>query len=446
MSYYDDFWKRSSMKDVSNLLCMKFEHQEPTVLHATVTIEKPYIESIYQEALLNQKKHVQVPGFSRGSTPLTYLEKTYKIPVLEHLKEFFFSSCVSNFLSYQLSHNKIVTIGKPRLIDLALEPQTGASFKFQLTKASLQIIHDWDRLPFKAPGRKNYRDLDKQVEVFLAEEEQNKQHLSSADIQIDDWICFTIQPINAQHQPLLGDYGDMLWLKIGDEEADEEVRELFLHKKLGDTFITQAHFLQEHTSKSFDSQYNFIVAIIEHCSHKNFCIESFKKHFKLKTAKELHLKLIEVFSFRHDLSQRRETVEAVLKTLLRSNPVAIPQELIYEQREQLLKVIHLNPDYYVYKTQPDFNEKIFLLAEKQLKEYALIDALAYKENISVTRDDIISYLNLMKRPRIKEFVYFDLPSTNIDGQEQLISHETLRQHCLREKTLNYALHKLTKNR
>jgi FKBP-type peptidyl-prolyl cis-trans isomerase (trigger factor) len=87
-----------------------------------------------------------------------------------------------------------------------------------------------------------------------------------------------------------------------------------------------------------------------------------------------------------------------------------------------------------------------MLAEKQLKELAIIDTLAYKENISVTKDDIFGYINLMKRPRTREFIYFTLPTTKTYGQELPLSHETIRQQCLREKTLNYVIQRLIKQK
>lgn len=233
-------------------------------------------------------------------------------------------------------------------------------------------------------------------------------------------------------------------MKISDEETDEEAQQLFLGKMVGDVFITQATFLQDHINNTFTSPYFFRVSIITHAPHQKFCFDTFKRHFKIKTARELHLKLIEVFSYRHDISQRRETVEATLKTLIRHHHVQVPSYLVNQQRELLLKMVHLNPDYYVYKAQADFKEKISMLAEKQLKELIVIDALAYKENIQVTQDDILSYINLMKRPRTKEFIYFSLASTKNYGKEVPISQELMRQQCLREKTLNYIIHRLTR--
>ena len=47
-----------------------------------------------------------------------------------------------------------------------------------------------------------------------------------------------------------------------------------------------------------------------------------------------------------------------------------------------------------------------MLAEKQLKEAIMIETIAYQENIQVTDEDIVGMLNLYKRPRTKQFIYF----------------------------------------
>ena len=77
----------------------------------------------------------------------------------------------------------------------------------------------------------------------------------------------------------------------------------------------------------------------------------------------------------------------------------------------VLRAVQVNPDYHVYKSQLDFKEKIRQLAEKQLKETIIIDAIAYQEGIEITDEDVRSYLNFLQRPRTKEFVYFAPPPT-----------------------------------
>ena len=63
--------------------------------------------------------------------------------------------------------------------------------------------------------------------------------------------------------PLLGDCTETLWLKIGDEEADVAMQELFVHKKIGDVFITQNKGLQDYFSNTIATNYYFRITILD---------------------------------------------------------------------------------------------------------------------------------------------------------------------------------------
>ena len=49
------------------------------------------------------------------------------------------------------------------------------SFTFEISVFPAMPLSEWKYLPFKAPKRKNYKDLDRQVESFLHEEQTHKE-------------------------------------------------------------------------------------------------------------------------------------------------------------------------------------------------------------------------------------------------------------------------------
>ena len=118
--------------------------------------------------------------------------------------------------------------------------------------------------------------------------------------------------------------------------------------------------------------------------------------------------------------------------------------MLTKRQKEILDFLQTNPDYHVYRTQKDFKERVHQLAEKQACEMILLDQLAYHENIMVTNQDVKYYLNLINRPRTKEFIYFDPTITKVFGQEIPLASEELKRICLREKTLNHIIYHLTK--
>lgn len=430
--------------DISTTLRLELEYEHPRFCHATVVVPAKHIDTLYQLAARAQQNNVEAPGFAKGKVPISYIEKNFTSTLIDHIKEFLYRYIVLNFLYREIQNHKLLMIGEPRLQAINLKPNEDARFTFELTLFPDVVVQEWRYYPFKAPKRKKYKDLDRQVDGFIKEERDLHKQYESADIQVGDWVNFTLTLVDETGAPLLGEYAQNLWLKIGDEEADIAMQEIFLTRKVGDTFITQNKGLQEYFSNTIATNYHFRITILDVAPRSYFCFESFKKYFKLKTNKELSQKLIEVFSYRNDLSQRRSMAEESLKLLLSKHRFMIPNHLVLRHTKHILDVLQDNPDYQVYRVQKDFKDRVRELAEKQIKEMILLGQLAIQDNMQASQHDIKSYLTLTQRPRMKEFVYFDVPPSKIDGQERPISHETLKLSCLREKALNHIIYHLTR--
>ena len=233
-------------------------------------------------------------------------------------------------------------------------------------------------------------------------------------------------------------------LKIGDEEPDKPFQEIFIRKTNGEIFTSNNTMLQDYFADPLNTHYNFAVSILDIVPYAYFCLDQFKQHFRIKSNKEMYQKLIEVFSYRNDLSQRRTMVEESLKLLFSKHRFEIPNHLVLRQQKIVLDAIQYNPDYHVYRVQKDFKDAVKELAEKQAREEIFLDQLAYEEDIQINQQDLKNYLNLTKRPRTKEFLHFDPPMTKIRGQEFPVLTDELGRVCLREKTLNHIIYHLTK--
>ncbi len=153
---------------------------------------------------------------------------------------------------------------------------------------------------------------------------------------------------------------------------------------------------------------------------------------------------MEVFSYRNDISQRKNIIEEIFNLLLSKHRFEIPKHLVLRKQEEILFNLTSQPDYHVYKSQKDFLKCIELLAEKNLKEESLIDQIAYHENIKIDTSDIQNYLNLLNQKRMCEFVYFKPPIEKIEDLHTPFSHSIIYHTVLREKTMNYVIYNLTK--
>jgi FKBP-type peptidyl-prolyl cis-trans isomerase (trigger factor) len=437
--------KQKISSDNSALFSIEHNYEQPTLCRATITVAKSLVNLFYDETAFALKDNIQAYGFQQGEVPVEYISKQYKINITEHLKEFFFKFGIVNFLYQEVRAQKLLVAGDPRLLDISLDHNQDARFVFELSIFPTIALNEWKYFPFKAPNRKNYKDLDRQVEAFIQEEQKNlEKNSSDCAIAMGDWVNFDVAIVDKNHSNLDERFVQNFWLKLGNEEVESHLRMMLIGRKKGEEFVAQNKGLQDYFSDQLRATYNFKITILEVVPYAYFCFDQFKDHFRLKTNKDMHKKLIEVFSYRNDVSQRLATVEEAFKLLLSRHRFFAPNHLVLRQQKIILGAIQNNPDYNVYRKQKDFNFWIQQLAEKQVKETLLIDQLIYRENIMVNNEDMINYLNLDKRPRMKEFIYFSLPDSKHYGQEVPLARYELSRMCAREKAINYVIHYLTK--
>ena len=421
--------KQKIESDNSTLLSIEHTYEQSSLCRATIFVTKSLVNTFFDETAVSLKSNIQAYGFQQGEVPVEYIGKQYKSNITEHLKEFFLKFGIINFLFQEIRAQKLLVAGDPRLVDIFLEYDQDARFVFELSVFPTIALNEWKYFPFKAPNRKNYKDLDRQVEGFIQEEEKNLQKYNpDQGVSIGDWVYFTVSVVNSARVALNDSFSQSFWLKLDNEDVEGHLQSLFLGKKKGDSFVVTNKGLQDYFSDQLRASYCFKIDVVDIIPYDYFCFEQFKDHFRIKTNKDMHKKLIEVFSYRNDVSQR----------------LFAPNHLVLRQQKIILGAIQSNPDYNVYRKQKDFNFWIQQLAEKQVKETLLIDQLIYRENIVVTHEDIVNYLNLDKRQRMREFIYFGLPESKHYGQEMPLAINELRRVCAREKAINYVIYYLTK--
>lgn len=409
-----------------------------------ITIPAVIATAAYNEAVKAQAKAIKTYGFHHDNTPQEYVRQNFEKNIKTYLEEFLFKHFVLSFLYNKIRETKLNIAGDPRISEINIQNDKDAVFIFEASLFPKIEFQNWKYYAFKAPKRKNYKDLDRQAIDFLKEEKIKKKECTGDHINLGDWVSFDVWIVDEEKKQIFDNHKESLWIKIGEEEADAESQALFLSKKIGDTIYTQCDLIQEYFGTNTGSSYTFGIKIKDIVHNAYFCFEMFKKQFRLKTKKELANQLIEIFSYRDDISQRQATVEEAFRLMFSKYEIDIPSYLTLRQQKNVLSEIQKNPDYHVYKSQRNFEENIKSLAEKQIKETIFIDQLACKEKIKVTHEDIINYLNLTKRPRMKEFIYFKIPETTVDCQEMPISAELIAQQSLREKTVNFVIYNFTR--
>lgn len=413
------------------------------LLKATVEIDGSLAQQIRNQTI-ELFRDGNFEGFERSSIPADYIEDVYRSEINITIKNYLLHHLVIDFLIHELIARKINFANYPRLNSIEKLADKRINYHFDISTADALELKEWKHFSFKPPKRKRYKDLDKQVVSFIESCPTQSKKNPLLAVEPTDWVLFDAVVLDNQTAPLDPTLTSSFWFRIQPDEVTEPFATKLLGKETGSTFTTTNFSVHQQNQKCDEHTFHFLINVKSIVKGSFFSIDMFKNTFRLKNKLDVHNKLMEVFSYRNDISQRKAIIEEVFHLFLSKHRFEVPKHLVLRREEDIVQTLSQQPDYHVYKGQKDFDAFVELLAENQLKEEILIDQIAYHENIRVEVKDIAHYLHLLSNKRLKEFIFFKPLLEKIDDLSTPINTTTLSQAVIREKTLNYIIHTLTK--
>lgn len=430
---------KQSFSPNTDMLCIDLEPISSHLVSCTISVDPKISSPIRDQTLEVYREHVLANGLEE--TPTAYVEHHYKEKIEADVKKLVLRYLVMSYLRNICIAQSLPVAGHPRLKKITIDDKNKINYTFDLSFADRLAIREWKHFLFRAPKRKNYKDLDKQVETFLKRAQENTRKNATKSIQENDWVYITAQLVDKMGKPVTPGQKQGFWVKIKTTTISHPLYALLKNRSEGDTFITNKLFLDGFYETSIGDQQYFRVTIDAIAKGDYFLLDLFKSTFRLANKADVHEKLIEIFSYRNDMSQRRAIIEEMFHLLFSKHRFEVPKHLVLRKQEEILESMKRRPDFHAYRCSKDFLLQVEMLAEKLLKEEIIIDQIANTENIEVDIKDQQQYLNLLSDHRLKEFIYFR-GAFDIDETASPIHQSLLEEVCRREKTLNYILYHL----
>lgn len=376
-----------------------------------------------------------MPGISCSSLPITYTQHYFAQEIETETQQFLYEHFIEGNIQTFLQENKITTINWPRVKSVDGDAQSGYTVTVALSLAPHLQLHDWHAQTFTAPKRKNYTDLDIQVESFITTLNKEESAVQETAVEVGDWVRFSAQFRSPLVQTPVHSHAQY-WLRITNPILTTPAMQQFLSAKVGSSFTLPASALSPRQESTSATDYYFDIVVEHIVKTQSLSVKQVKECLRVTDHQTLHDKLIEIFSYRNDISLRKAIIEELFYSLFNAFRFEIAPHAITRRKELLLFLMHQTPDNSVYLKQKHFASHITLLAETKLKEEAIVDAIAQLENITVTPDDITHYLSLASNERLKEFLYFAPLTEDVISSDQPCGEYVLHQTVRREKTLN----------
>lgn len=425
------------------ILTFKAQPSSSHLIKVSIDVDEAIANAIHNE-IIELFKRESFEGFKDHEIPAEYIEENFKNELSYRLKNYIFRHLVTDYLTNELISQKIPLANYPRLSTIDILSPKKFIYHFDVSTADPIELKEWKLFSFKPPKRKRYKDLDKQVMQFIEQQATAAKKQSNDVIEENDWVCFESTLLRRDCSIIHDGLTSCFWMKIKNDDLPDPFKILFLGKTLGSEFATNKLELGGTINYIENKKFNFLIRIKAIIKGSSLSLDLFKMTFRLKNKQDIHNKLMEVFSYRNDISQRKTIIEEIFHLLLSKHRFEIPKHLVLRRVEDLLLSLMKQPDYQVYRSQKDFLFQVEQLAEKQLKEEIMIDQITYSENLKVDLRDMQQYLHLFNNKRLREFVYFKAFIEKSDDMNTPINAHVLGQTVLREKTLNHVIHTLTK--
>lgn len=436
--------KQLEVKKKESTPIFSFSRVSSHLAKITITIADSLVQLVWQEVVaIFQRRNIE--GFGYQSVPTGYLEEAFKNDIDQEVNKYFLNHLVFETLFNAIAKQKIIMAHYPRLNAIIVHENGNRDFIFDVSLADELELKEWRHFLFKSPRRKRYKDLDKQVMVFLEDELVAARQQDQERVEDCDWVCFKAVLLDHEEKILSNQLTSTFWMQVKNELITDPCSTMFFGKKQGDAVLSAVFYQGKDAYEDEEEEcpYRLRLFIDSILKGKYLVHDHFKSMFRLKNKMETYNKLMEVFSYRNDQSQRKAIIEELFHLLLTKHRFEVPKHLVLRRQEDLLLMLSGQPDYHVYKSQEDFAQQIELLAEKQLKEEVLTDQIAYREDIIADSKDVQHYLSLFNNKRLFEFVYFKPLLERLDRPNTPINEAILKRTVLREKTLNHIIYHLT---
>lgn len=432
---------QESKKFIEPYLSLKLTTTSSHLMQATVIVTSQVCQVLRKHTMQLYRKRAKSPGM--GVLPISYVEKNYSGEIADDLRTLLYRYFVIDYLYDELITRKVHLVNDPR-IEAIKTTDEGIEFTFDISIGPPIRLREWKHFAFKPPKRKNYKDLDKQVDSFIKSHQERSRKKYANTIQEGDWVCFNAKLVDEHQQALIPKYTNTYWIKAAGQTIRHPLVDAIVGHEVGETIITDQFSLTHEFADHMHNQQAYALTIISISKGSHLAIDALKHMFKLANKAAVHEKVIEVFSYRNDLSQRRTMIEEMFHLFFSKHRFEVPKHLALRKQKELLSSLKRRPDYHAYRKDKNFLKHVVALSEQQLKEEMLIDQISAHDKVKVDAKDIAGYLNVLSDDRAREFIYFRRALDGAEDYPSPLQSSTLKQICRREKTLNYILHHLTR--
>ena len=412
---------------------------------------KKEVDKYYQKL----GRQVKVPGFRKGKVPASLLEKQFGPDVKKEV----LSNLISDHLNQAIAEKELRAIGQPHLLEVNAEEGTDISVSASLEVLPTVDIQDYSgmEMEMKVP-RITDEEVDQTIETFRQRKAKTIE-ITDRPVEENDLIKVDFTS-KMGDQPFEGGTAQDQAIRVGSGQLIEGLDKGMVGMTIGETREIQVKVPEDYQGKEIagkDVDFNVTlkgIQVQELPELNDDFARELDTEKKYESLEDMKAKVrVELESYERD-EAKKSAKKILADKLAEQNPVELPEGLIKEQvkfmsdqanKKQGKEAAHdhghdHNHDHdHEEEVSPELIEKYKEPAVKALREELILDQLSRDLELEVTPEELDQELQNMAQ------------LLGGGGNLQQMKKEwekngvlaRLHSRMKRDKTLNYALEKVT---
>ena len=384
-------------------------------------------------------KEVEVRGFRKGKAPTSIIKRYFRQQIQREVA----SQLISSSLDEALKEHSLTPLGDPEIDTPVLEEGKDFSFSVKLDVRPEIEVDDYQGIELEEePSEVGEEEIQKSLEE-LQKAHGDLKGIEKDRVAVEGDTVLVDYTAFLEGQPLPDQERKDVYMEIGSRSVKQEVEDALMGARVGDERKMDVEYPDNYLDKKIAGkkvQYRFQVKKILVKELPELDDEFAKDVGPYDTLEALKGRLQEEIRREKKLRIRRGLEEALLDEILKRNPFDAPRSLVEARHAQMMRDVKMHfltkglqmeergEDY--QKLEANLEE----LAEKDVKKHLLVEAVAKKESIQVSDEEMEEKIHEIAKQHEQS-----VEKVRADIQKREGGLENFKANLLRGKTLDFLL-------
>jgi trigger factor len=371
--------------------------KEETATHTTLEIEVSAedVEKAFAAVTKSYVKRAAIPGFRKGKAPVSVVQKRFS----DEIKGDVLEATVPDALAAAIEERKLAVLGRPHIDELKWDPPGPIRFEAKLDLKPPVDPGEYKGIPVEdQPVEPTDEEVSKVVERIREAHAEfhpvEGRPAAKGDFAVAD-IAGSFVEILAPGQNPRTFRDEKITLEVGHEDSMAEVNDALRGAAVGETRSFRKTFADDFPNDEFKGKtvdYQVTLAALKEKKLPALDDEFAGAVAEGDTLATLREKVRTRLRHEKEADRKRKFRRVILDGLLSRREIPAPEVLVESETVAALR------DYARYLAQSGVDpekedwEKLQTEArpgaEKRVREYLLLDAIAQKEGIAITETEL----------------------------------------------------------